>query len=158
MLANELATYIVAAAIMNAPIQPTESLNELLCMTEAIYFEARGEDRVGRASVGLVIMNRVQSSSYPDTVCEVVSQPYQFSYRNGNVPRVVVNSIDSGDAEALRNIVQLSIDITNKHIVDFTDNSKWYFAHNTVYPNWAGYGEVSLVVNNHTFINNLRNR
>ena len=158
MNANDLATYIVASVLSTAPIQPVEALDEVFCMTEAIYFEARGEDRIGQVSVGLVIMNRVKSNRYPDTICEVVRQPMQFSYRNGTVPTVVINDIDSDDGKALTDIVQLSIDITNKHIRDFTDSSTHYFAHNLVNPNWANYGEVSLIVNNHTFVNNMRNR
>lgn len=158
MQANDLAIYIVASVLSTAPIQPVEALDEILCMSEAIYFEARGEDRLGKASVGLVIMNRVKSDRYPNTICEVVSQPMQFSYRNSYVPTVIINDIDSNDAKTLTDIVQLSIDITNKHIRDFTDNSTHYFAHNLVNPNWLNYGEVSMVVNNHTFVNNMRNR
>lgn len=158
MITNSIANIVVATALINAPIQPMEDLNEVLCMTEAIYFEARGEDRIGRAAVGLVIMNRVESTRYPNTVCEVVQQPLQFSYRNDTVPSVNIPSVDSGDAEALGNIVQLSIDITNKHIVDFTDNAKWYYAHQIVNPRWASCGDVVMVYNGHTFLNNMRNR
>ena len=42
------------------------------CMVEAIYFEARGEDFVGQLAVGTVIMERVESSKFPSTVCKVV--------------------------------------------------------------------------------------
>ena len=44
------------------------------CMAEALYFEARGESVLGQFAVAEVILNRVKSSSYPDTICGVVKQ------------------------------------------------------------------------------------
>jgi len=44
------------------------------CLTEALYFEARGEELTGQFAVAEVIMNRVASSRFPDTVCRVVHQ------------------------------------------------------------------------------------
>jgi len=47
---------------------------EWSCLTEALYFEARGETVRGIFAVAEVILNRVESSRYPDTVCGVVNQ------------------------------------------------------------------------------------
>jgi spore germination cell wall hydrolase CwlJ-like protein len=47
---------------------------ELRCMATAIYFEARGESVRGQIAVGQVIMNRVRSDFYPNTICGVVFQ------------------------------------------------------------------------------------
>jgi spore germination cell wall hydrolase CwlJ-like protein len=44
------------------------------CLARAIYFEARSESEIGRLAVARVILNRVQSPFYPDTICEVVYQ------------------------------------------------------------------------------------
>lgn len=44
------------------------------CLTEALYFEARGESAKGVFAVAEVILNRVDSPRYPDTVCDVVNQ------------------------------------------------------------------------------------
>ena len=44
------------------------------CLTEALYFEARGESVKGQFAVAEVILNRVASPLYPDTVCGVVHQ------------------------------------------------------------------------------------
>lgn len=158
MITNSIANIVVATALINAPIQPVEAIDEVLCMTEAIYFEARGEPPIGQAAVGLVIQNRVKSGRYPDTVCEVVQQSLQFSYRNDRVPTVALGRLDSDDAQVLEYIVQLSIDITNKHVIDFTDNAKWYYAHDIVNPRWSSYADVAMVYEGHTFLNNMRNR
>lgn len=44
------------------------------CLAEALYFEARGESVRGMFAVGEVILNRVDSSAYPDTLCAVINQ------------------------------------------------------------------------------------
>lgn len=44
------------------------------CLTEALYFEARGERAAGLFAVAEVILNRVDSTRYPGSVCEVVNQ------------------------------------------------------------------------------------
>ena len=54
------------------------------CLRKALYFEARGESLKGQFAVAEVILNRVDSTNYPDTVCGVVQQGgrngCQFSY------------------------------------------------------------------------------
>lgn len=44
------------------------------CLAEALYFEARGESVKGQFAVAEVILNRVDSRSFPNTVCGVVKQ------------------------------------------------------------------------------------
>ncbi len=44
------------------------------CLAEALYFEARGESVEGMFAVGEVILNRVDSGSYPNTLCAVINQ------------------------------------------------------------------------------------
>lgn len=60
----------------------------LLCMAMAVYHEARGEPLAGQVAVAHVVLNRVASDRYPNDVCEVVTQPYQFSF-DWNAPREV---------------------------------------------------------------------
>jgi len=53
---------------------------ELECLSQAIYHEARGEPLAGRIAVGWVVLNRVTSGRYPSSICEVVYQAKQFSW------------------------------------------------------------------------------
>ncbi|MCL4065575.1 cell wall hydrolase [Pseudomonas sp. GX19020] len=57
---------------------------EWQCLTEAIYFESRGESLQGQFAVAEVILNRRDSGLYPASVCGVVRQAgggsCQFSY------------------------------------------------------------------------------
>ena len=48
--------------------------SEWRCMSEALYFEARGETVKGMFAVAEVIVNRVASARFPDTVCGVINQ------------------------------------------------------------------------------------
>ena len=54
---------------------------EWRCLTEALYFEARGEDTRGIFAVAEVILNRVDSKRFPDNVCAVVNQGTGERYR-----------------------------------------------------------------------------
>jgi len=62
------------------------------CLSEAIYFEARGESVDGQVAVAQVVMNRVFSGFYPPTVCGVVYQnarrhlACQFTFACDGIP------------------------------------------------------------------------
>ena len=51
-----------------------EASRDLECLTQAVYFEARGETPAGQAAVAQVVLNRVRSPAFPKTVCGVVYQ------------------------------------------------------------------------------------
>lgn len=57
---------------------------DLECLTEAVYYEARGESPRGQAAVAQVVMNRVKHPAFPKSVCAVVFQGVgrtcQFSF------------------------------------------------------------------------------
>ncbi|PIE13671.1 MAG: cell wall hydrolase [Rhodobacterales bacterium] len=106
------APYSYSAAWLNK--QPKASGGaQWRCLAEALYFEARGESVKGQFAVAEVIMNRVDSASYPNSVCGVINQgtgrkyACQFTYtcdgkaevigepmafaRVGKIARVMVN-------------------------------------------------------------------
>lgn len=60
-------------------IAPENMAKEQRCLAEAVYFEARSESEQGRAAVAQVVLNRVKSGLYPNSVCGVV---YQNSSRH----------------------------------------------------------------------------
>ena len=59
-------------------LTPKERAKAEKCMTEAIYFESRGETKRGQIAVAQVVLNRVFSGYYPNNVCGVV---YQNAHR-----------------------------------------------------------------------------
>lgn len=59
---------------------------ELDLLAQLIYGEARGEDYLGKVAVGAVVMNRLKSKDFPDTIEEVIFQDRQFScVQNGKL-------------------------------------------------------------------------
>ncbi|MGM0603721.1 MAG: cell wall hydrolase [Bacillota bacterium] len=55
------------------------SRDDVILLARVIHGEARGEDFRGKVAVGSVIINRVKSSLFPDTIREVILQKGQFS-------------------------------------------------------------------------------
>lgn len=58
---------------------------EVRWIAQMIHAEARGEPYLGQVAVGAVILNRVKSNQFPDTVRDVLYQPGAFQpIRNGS--------------------------------------------------------------------------
>ncbi|RBI86974.1 cell wall hydrolase [Rhodosalinus halophilus] len=72
-----------------------EGGSEWECLAEALYFEARGESVRGQFAVAEVILNRVESAIFPDTVCGVINQgtgkryQCQFTYTCDGVAETI---------------------------------------------------------------------
>lgn len=60
---------------------PTGSYSDsdVTLLARLIYGEARGESYVGQVAVGAVVMNRIRSSSFPNTMSGVIYQKYAFT-------------------------------------------------------------------------------
>jgi len=57
----------------------TYSSSDSYLLAKCIYAEARGEPYTGQVAVGAVILNRVRSSKFPNTIAGVIYQPYAFT-------------------------------------------------------------------------------
>lgn len=57
----------------------SQSSNDLYLLAKCIHAEARGEPYKGQVAVGAVILNRVKSSKFPNTIYGVIYQPYAFT-------------------------------------------------------------------------------
>ena len=53
--------------------------SDLYLLAKCIYAEARGESYTGQVAVGAVILNRVKSSSFPNTISGVIYQRHAFT-------------------------------------------------------------------------------
>lgn len=68
------------------------------CLTQAVYYEARGEGVDGMRAVAQVILNRVRHPAFPKTICGVV---YQGAYRGVSCQfSFVCNGAMAGPVEA----------------------------------------------------------
>ena len=64
-----------------------QNTDEVYCMAQNIYFEARHESMIGKIAVAHVVMNRIKDKKWPGTVCEVVKQgPVRESWKTKKDP------------------------------------------------------------------------
>ena len=123
---------------------------EWQCLTEALYFEARGETIKGQFAVAEVILNRRDSSRYPSTVCDVIDQGSdrrhrcQFSYNcDGRAERMVEQQAES----RAEKIARLMLDGLPRNL---TGGATHY--HTTyVAPRWAKRLNKTATIGQHVF-------
>lgn len=122
----------------------------LLCLTQAIYFEARGEPILGQYAVAEVIMNRAESPDFPNTVCGVVAQDLgpakrdcQFSYMCDGLPETMHEKAAAWLAGRVAYVVA-------SRVTDLTDGALYFHA-TRVAPGWAHRFQKTYSVGNHVF-------
>ncbi len=69
----------------------TVTRDELMLMARAIYAEARGESFLGQVAVGAVILNRVHSPFFPNTIREVIMQRNKHTFQFTPVSNGTIN-------------------------------------------------------------------
>lgn len=130
---------------------PAVSGAERACLAKAIYFEARGEPVRGQMAVAQVILNRVESERYPDTICGVVYQnsnrrnACQFSFACDGSPDV------TREKTAWRKAQTVASDIlSGKGDTGATVTATHYHA-DYVRPRWASKMERLSKIGRHIF-------
>ncbi len=120
------------------------------CMTEALYFEARGEPIRGQYAVAEVILNRVDHKEYPNNICDVVYQnahrhlACQFTYACDGLPETVT---DRAMWERLSRISRIMMDGADRPL---TSGATHYHA-TYVNPNWARVYPRTASIGQHRF-------
>ncbi len=66
----------MAAPLGMAALVADDRQRALHCLSQAVYYEARGEDLPGQAAVAQVVLNRLADPKYPKSVCGVVYQGF----------------------------------------------------------------------------------
>src|SRR5579883_3552866 len=66
------------SALVEAETKPVATA-ERDCLMRAMYFESNRSSEEGLLAVGTVVMNRVESGRYANTICGVVGEPGQFA-------------------------------------------------------------------------------
>ena len=123
---------------------------ELKCLSEALYFEARGEQIEGQIAVADVIINRKNSSKFPSTICGVVSEgshrrhACQFSYNCDGKLELIY------DKKTYSRIVKLSSMILNGAFSDVTNGATFFHA-SEVSPSWSKKFKKTRKIGRHIF-------
>ncbi len=131
-------------------LPPASGDSEWACLAEALYFEARGENLKGQMAVAEVILNRVQSQRYPNTVCRVISQgasrrnACQFSFKCDGRPE---RFSERFAYERVGKVARVMLDGRDR---DLTDGATHYHTIR-VQPGWSRRLEQTVQIGDHIF-------
>ncbi|ADU30501.1 LysM peptidoglycan-binding domain-containing protein [Evansella cellulosilytica] len=130
----------------STPTQVSEQVNQedLLWLAKMIFAEARGESLQGQIAVGAVIMNRVKSNLFPNTIQEVLFERshghFQFSPAgNGTLSTANPNNTNM---EAARRALNGE---------DPTNGSLYFYNPSKTNDQWVRSRTVSTTIGNHVF-------
>ena len=131
---------------------------QLDCMSKNIYFEAAIESTAGKIAVGQVVLNRINSKYYPDTVCEVVKQGRHYANGFPVRDRCQFSWYCDGkhDVPYPGQLWKKSQDIakfmlTSGYEVDITDGALNYHADYIHNPRWAKETNKTVKIDRHIF-------
>lgn len=120
------------------------------CLSEALYFEARGETVKGQFAVAEVILNRAKSPQYPQSVCGVIRQgtgrkyQCQFSYTCDGNKEVIA------EHRAFERVSKVARAILDGARVNLTDGATHYHTVN-VRPSWSRVYTKTAAIGVHLF-------
>ena len=134
------------------PVYVEINVDEQHCLAQNIYFEAGNQSLDGMAAVADVTLNRVKSSRFPDTICEVVKQGLkhsngamkrnkcQFSWycdgKSDDISRKIILTKEWWNSNKIAgDILQEFYDVKEDNWIGITSESTHYHA-NYVVPVW----------------------
>jgi len=136
---------------------------ELECMSKNIYFEASTESTAGKIAVGQVVLNRKDSISFPNTVCDVIYEGKhyksgfpvrdrcQFSwYCDGKHDRPFRGKLWENSVELAKFLLETD------DLVDITDGATFYHADYISAPRWTTTKIKTVTIDRHIFYSSRR--
>ncbi|OCL26170.1 cell wall hydrolase [Orenia metallireducens] len=126
--------------ISREPMDYTD--DELTWLARAVHAEARGEPFEGQVAVASVILNRVRSTKFPNTIYSVIHQKNQFS------------SVDDGQIYLPPNESSYNAAIEAFRGNDPTDGALYFYNPKTANPigrAWLETREKTVQIGNHVF-------
>ncbi|KEO51189.1 cell wall hydrolase [Thioclava pacifica] len=122
--------------------------DQFQCLSQALYFEARGESVKGQQAVAEVILNRVDDPRFPGSICGVVHQSNrrgcQFSWYCDGKPDRVRNP--AAYAEVAK-VARAMIDGAPRSLTE----GATYFHTRAVYPSWSRRFDKTAAIGHHIF-------
>ena len=117
----------------------TNSSSDLNLLSRLVYAEARGEPYTGQVAVASVVLNRVKSSSFPNSVAGVIYQSGAFSVVNDGQINLTPNATAKKAAQ----------DAINGW--DPSYGAIYYFNPKTATNKWIWSRPVTVTIGNHRF-------
>ena len=120
--------------------------NEVNCLSDTIYYEARNQSEEGQIAVGEVILSRVKSDKFPNSICKVVHQNKQFSCYNTKND-IKNNIVEKRAKKKIFKIANKLLLGNSKKIV----GTAYYYHNSNVLPKWAKKKKKIKKIGNHIF-------
>ena len=108
-------------------------------LTRLIYGEARGESYVGQVAVGAVVLNRIKSSSFPNTMSGVIYQRYAFT------------AVDDGQINLTPNATARKAALDAMNGWDPSYGAIYYYNPKTATSSWIFSRKTTVTIGNHVF-------
>lgn len=134
-----LSTMMIPIIFMMGAKTVVEPSKDVVCIAQTIYHESRGEPLEGQIAVASVVLNRTNHKQFPDTVCGVVYQKYQFSW-----------TLDKKKRQFDKKSLELAKKVYTGEIADNT-NGALYFHGKQINPKWNKNMLKVKSVGNHVF-------
>lgn len=131
------------------------SAADLKCLQENIFFEARNQKPIGMAMVGIVTLERVKLSQFPNTICGVVYERGQFSWTS-HKPKVNMKNPVEAQAWWICGLIAQNILVNRKSLDDIYKNVAYYHK-TTIHPRWASKMRKEFVLQDHVFYSSIVN-
>ena len=112
---------------------------DLQLLARLIYGEARGESYVGQVAVGAVVMNRIRSASFPNTMSGVIYQSYAFT------------AVDDGQINLSPNATARKAALDAMNGWDPTYGAIYYYNPRTATSQWIFSRQTTVTIGNHVF-------
>lgn len=119
--------------------QSSQSSGDLDLLAKIVYAEARGEPYSGQVAIAAVVLNRVESPSFPNTIAGVIYQPYAFTAVSDGQINLTPNSTAYKAAQ----------DALNGW--DPTYGCLYYYNPATATSSWIWSRQTVVTIGNHTF-------
>ncbi|MDR2091609.1 MAG: spore cortex-lytic enzyme [Clostridiales bacterium] len=113
--------------------------SDLDLLAKCVYAEARGEPYTGQVAVAAIILNRVKSPQFPNTIPGVIYQPWAFTAVHDGQINLTPN----------QNAYNAAKDALNGW--DPTYGCIYYYNPRTATSQWIFSREVRLTIGNHKF-------
>jgi len=113
--------------------------SDITLLARLIYGEARGESYVGQVAVGAVVMNRIKSASFPNTMAGVIYQSYAFT------------AVDDGQINLTPNATARKAAQDAMNGWDPTYGALYYYNPSTATSSWIFSRKTTVTIGNHVF-------
>jgi N-acetylmuramoyl-L-alanine amidase len=140
-------------AVLQASSRAQRRADDLQCLAENVYFEARGEPLAGQYAVAEVTLNRTHAQNFPHTICAVVHEVRWDASRARFVADfswTELGSLSPSDGVAWRQAMAVASATYDELHAPLVPGALFYHA-TSVRPAWARSRRAIATIGNHIF-------